>query len=212
MFYNDKLLKELMKKKGHYVYFGVSKEQSEFIEKFLKANDNCFKTVFVLFDEKDEFKINYICKNCENEYQKNLIARAYVSTKIMMNLVSNFDLYKNREQYLNIVNSFIIMDSLSDKKIIEHLNEFPTLAEINDFQNKIPDIDLNLLVQRIKNKPLQQAVNDYLSVRNENSIKVFIDSVDLVSYKTTNGQIVVPNQDFVKKDLSLFQINDREMN
>lgn len=198
---SDTLFEEIFKKKGHFVFFNISKEECKEIEKFLISKDRHFKNCFIYFDEKDERKFDIICGSCENEFQRNLIARAYVGTKIMMHLISNFEVYKNRELYLSCINSTIIMESLNNYSIAKNLGNFPSKTEVQNLLKDVPDFDLNIVILNTKRKLLQQAINDYISADTDLSVKIFTDKKELNSYKTTSGQTIAEKTDFEIKSL-----------
>lgn len=201
MILSDKLFEDVFKKKGHFVFFNVSKDDVNQIKKFLISKDKHFKNCFIDFDEKDERKFDVICASCENEFQRNLLARAYVGTKIMMNLVSNFEVYKNRELYLNCINNTITMESLNNYAIAKNLYKFPTKTEVQNLLKNVPDFDLNIVVLNTKRKLLQQAINDYITADTDLSVKIFTDKNEFNSYKTTAGETISEGDDYFVKSL-----------
>ena len=198
---SDTLFEEVFKKKGHFAFFNLKREECKEIENFLISKDKHFKNCFIYFDEKDERKFDIICGSCENEFQRNLMARAYVGTKIMMYLVSNFEVYKNREVYLSCINNAIIMESLNNYAISKNLGNFPSKTEVQNLLKNVPDFDLNIVILNTRRKLLQQAINDYLTADTDLSVKVFTDKNEFNSFKTTTGQTIAEGIDFERKSL-----------
>lgn len=211
MFYKEKLLNELSKSNIHEVFFGLNKKSITNLKTFLINNDNHFKNCFVYFDEEDEKNVKNICKFCNNQFQKNIICRAYVSTKVMLELMSNFDVYKNRESYINIVNSYIALTTFDYDEIVKNLGKYPSIENINYFQEKVSEIDFNLIVLNIKDKNLQMGINDLLSEKNRLGLKVFTDCAYFCTSKTTEEGFIKENIDYIRKDISLHQAIAEEM-
>ncbi len=173
-------------------------------EKLLKSSTTDTKSCVIRLSRDIEENLEKTLSQCENDFQKSIIARDLFLSIFMTKLIelSNGDV-EQKEKLENGINAILSGDFEKSKKY--HVLS-PMPYDITKMIRKIGDFELNIFLINTKNKFLQQAINNFISAREPYSIKVFATSSQLPSYLDQNGNLMQSPHDFmfgkVKENIS----------
>lgn len=190
------ILKNAGRRNSHTLFTHIPEEKMVKVVRCLKKHDRDSLNCFIAFTEKDVNLINKLASKFK-DYQKIIVARAYVNTKILKGIlddcandslinVSKDDiLVKETDRLLKILCSADV------EKIEKNIANFPEMNLVQLELELHTDLDLNILLVNSEDELLQRPINDYLSARNPHPIKVFTNSISMATDETTlDGEVV----------------------
>lgn len=204
------ILNNAGRRNSHTLFTHISEAKMKKVVRCLKKHDKDSLNCFVSFNEKDVNFINKITSKFK-EYQKIIVARAYVNTKILKCILDDcindslIDVSKDDAIVKETNRLLDIIYSADTKEIEKNIANFPEMNLIQLELELHRDLDLNILLINAENELLQRPINDYLSLRNPYPIKVFTNSISVATDETTlDGEVVtVGTGDFnLKTNLS----------
>lgn len=145
------------------------------------------------------------CEDFE-EFYVPILARGFVNGLVMKSLLeSKTSELTGREKILlqDINQGLEDMLSCDSNGIVDYLKRAPMSFDISNFIEKNGRHEIVFILRDMKNRRLQQAVNNFLSERSKYVIKVFSDS-SLASVLDEGGNLVQCPHDYVSIDIKHF--------
>lgn len=195
------------KTRDNFIFTNCSREFVEYAKKSLVASENDEVRLCLLAISKQENDLlNKTLETCRENIHKISIARDFICSKILLELIKNDD--KNYENFKELdagVNAILKNDWQAIKQF-HMLSPIPyditTYARKNKFE-------LNIFIEKA-DKYLQQAINNFISAREPYSVKLFIKNDKLSTYYDQIGSIIQSPHDYMLRDLSKYSESSEE--
>jgi hypothetical protein len=195
--------------RDNFIFENCPKEFINAAKPLLSRQDSLAKSCVITFDETNEHEIETALNLFENDYHKKLVARDYVCTLILKELL-NQTLQNN--DILGGLNTGLDAISKADKKgIMDYHMSAPMPYEITNFYREIAPFELNFILDGNKNIYVQQAINNFISSREPFSVKIFTTKT-LPTYLDQNKTPIENPHDYMKRNVQDFieQLNEKQ--
>lgn len=185
--------------RDNFIFLNCPQEFVYFANERLKQHANSKKSCCVLIDKKLKAKVEQILKKCKNELQTKIVARDFICTLILKQVLKGEE--KAVERFLELKDGMsTFLDGDFDKyKENHHLYPFP--LEITSAIKKYGDIELNIFLIDMQNIVLQQAINNFISSREPYSVKMFTTDDRLSTYLDQMGNRIEWPHDYMSVDM-----------
>ena len=185
------------KTRDNFVFLGCSDKFMDGAKRLLSKDNFSVKSCIFTLTDSEEKCVARTLDLCSSDLQKKLLARDYVCTKIMYNLLYG---QKGKEAESQIFSDGIKAILCGDIKGAKSFHlKAPFQHDIAEF-NKSNKIELNMFLTNTSNVYLQQAINNFLSSREPYSIKVFTTNKNFATYYDQSGNLIMSPDDYMTKN------------
>ena len=137
----------------------------------------------------------------DSDYHKKLVARDYVCSLIMKNLLTQTLPNKEVIDGLNV--GLEAVENADKNAIMGYHSVAPMPYEITNFYRDIGPFELNFILEESQNVYVQQALNNFISSREPYSVKVFANGT-LSTYLDQNKTPIENPHDYMKRNVQDF--------
>lgn len=195
----------------NFIFLNCKKEVLDYIEKSLSKSSETVKSCVLTLKRQEEEFIEETLNLFPSEMHKKLIARDYICSKIMLELIKDDN---EREAEADIL-GVGIADILNAKD--ENIKDFhafsPIPSDITRFAKEDCKFELNIFLDNTQNIYLQQAINNFISSREPFSVKLFATQERLSTYCDQLGNFIQSPHDYINMNVNKFTENvDLEKN
>ena len=186
----------------NFIFENCPKDFLPFAESMLKEHNDEVKSCVISLNRKKEELIEKTLNNCGEEFQKQILARDFITAVIVKELLKHKTTNQNIKDYLNEqIDAFIRNDF---KKVKEFHKQSYMPYDIKRIAKEIGKIELSFVLEDTQNTYLQQAINVFVSSREPYSVKIFTNNEILATYYDLNGNIIECPHDFMRRDVNKF--------
>lgn len=172
----------------------------------LSKSENNVKPCNIKICRKQQSELENVFLNCGNDYQKNALARYYITILIMVEFFKDIDnkVFKSLKEQIEcfINNDF---EKIKQNYIVGYMPY--DVARISKKAGQ--KIELNIFLIDIDNKDLQQAINNFISSREPYSIKLFTNN-QLTTHYDQNGNLIQCPHDYMTRNISKFVTTEKD--
>ena len=184
-------------------------ELIEEAEILLEPSSDTTKSCVIKITENIGQKLEQTLEKCDNNSQKEIIARDLFVSMFMLELLKHIESSQDKSQKIRNGIESLLSGSLERAK--EYIFQSPMPLEIYTTAKKVGKIELNIFIINNKNKYLQQAINNFVASREPYSIKIFSDS-NLISYLDQNGEFIQSPHDYISMNVNkILTYNEPEL-
>lgn len=177
--------------RDNFIFENCLNEFVQLAECSLKASQNGTQSCCIKITKDLEEKLESTLSQCENDIQRKIVARELFATLFMFELIKKTPQKDKLKSDLKMGLSDILSGDFEKTK--KYIMTAPTPYDIENYIQSHQKIELNIFLYDIQNKPLQQAINNYISSRLPYSVKIFSNK-PLASYLDQNkNRIEVPH-------------------
>ena len=191
----------------NYIFFDCPTTFISYAKEKLSSSSNDIKPCNIEITDIDESFIVKMLDKCDSDFFKKLLARDYIYSLFMIELIKNNPCENDYCKEL--------CDGISDLKsnMGENFKNFhivaPTDFDIQQIIRKLGKIELNIFCVNTQNKFIQQAINNLVSSRTPYSIKLFTTNSALPSYYDQGGNLIESPHDYIHKNFKSLQTDNR---
>lgn len=170
----------------------------------IKLSEPCggVRSCVVCLDRKQESRVEGTLNQVEQELQKKVLARDFITALIFKELLNYLEQEKESIEFIEVqVNAFLNSDCEAVKQM--HASSFMP-HDVKRMAKELGKIELNFILDDTKNIYLQQAINLFISSREPYSVKIFTNNEKLATYYDLNGNIIECPHDFMRRDVGQF--------
>lgn len=170
----------------------------------IKLSESCegVRSCVVCLDRKQEIRVEGTLNQVEQELQKKVLARDFITALIFKELLNYLEQEKESIEFIEVqVNAFLN----SDCEAVKHMHASSFMPhDVKRMAKELGKIELNFILDDTKNIYLQQAINLFISSREPYSVKIFTNNEKLATYYDLNGNIIECPHDFMRRDVGQF--------
>ena len=171
------------------------------ITKLLVPN-NEVKPCVVYLNSQIETQVGKILSGCEEEFQKQILARDFVTALVVEELLKYKTGETDKKEFLELQIFSFFNNDLETVKNLHPLSFMP--HDIKRLSKDLGRIELSFILNKTENKYIQQAINNFISSREPYSVKIFTNNKMLSSYYDQNGSLIECPHDFMRRDINSF--------
>lgn len=184
------------KTRDNFMFAECPIEFIEAINDYLTESSADVKSCVIKITRKQEEKIEKTLSQFEHDIQKNFIARDYICSLIMLEILKGVSSEREEVRFLRQgIKAILHNDYL---KVREFNINSPRPKSITNAVKRFGKIELNVILIDTKNTFLQRAINNFLSSREPYSIKIFTTNRYLPSYHDELGTLIECPHDYMR--------------
>ena len=171
-------------------------------EKLLSVPTHSVKPCNVKFTREDEIKIEQTLQNCVNDWQKDVLARDFVTALVMGQVLKDIP---EKGMHYSVVKEQIkayLENQFWRVKQLHATSFFP--GDVADYAKKFGRIELNIFLVDTQSKAIQRAINNFICSRTPYSIKLFTTNARLPSYQDQAGNLMQAPHDYMNVDVNKY--------
>ena len=176
----------------------------EFLERakvLLSSQGQQTKSCVIELTKSNETTISKALDLFESDFHKKLIARDYICSMILKELLIQTN--TNPEAISGLTNGLDAISNQDKEGIINFHSVSPMPHEITKFYREICPFELNFILDDTKNIYVQQAINNFISAREPFSVKIF-STKTLPTYLDQNKTAIENPHDYMKRNVQDF--------
>ena len=209
----DKYFEQLLLTSGNtydnYTIFDCPVDFISYAKNNLSKNHGNVKSCNIEISEKDEKILEPFFESFDGDFYKKLLARDYVYSLFMLELLKDNSSEKSyHQELLENINNLNNGDTNFFK--IFHLSA-PMEYDLQQTIRKLRKIELNIFCIDNKNKFIQQAINNLISSRSPYSIKLFTTNSQLPTYYDQGGNLIESPHDYIQKNFKSLNPNSHQL-
>ena len=172
----------------------------------LKNDENGVKSCNVKITAIDETFLEKTLNLCENDLLRSFIARDYVCSIVMIEVLKNVE---EQKSYIDLLKEGVkcLLDG-NFEKAKEFHSKAPFPSDISSMARRYGRIELNFFMINNSNVFVQQAVNNFISSREPYSVKLFTTNRRLPSYLDQGHNLIECPHDFMTIKIDRFLEED----
>ena len=186
----------------NFIFENCPRDFLDLAYKKLSVDDNNILSCCVVIKREDEKQLEKVLESFSSELYKRIIARDYLSARVINEIYNKFDGFVDEKQFLQAqIKAFQNADF--DKVKEMHKTTF-MLSDVADIMKDVGKLELNFFLYDNKNVQLQQAINLLVSCREPYSVKIFTNNEHLPTYYDQAGLLIEAPHDFMRRDVNQF--------
>lgn len=169
---------------------------------------NSVKPCCVTITKETETMVEKVLKSCEQEFQKKLLARDFITSLVMKEVLQ--DIIAEQDSYLQnqqVLFAFMLGDYESAKNM--HGQSFMP-HQVSQMSKKYGKIEVNFFLNNVSNIYIQQAINLFVSCREPYSVKIFTNLPHLCTYYDPQGNLIECPHDFMRRNVNNYILNPEQ--
>ena len=187
-----------------YIFANCNNDLIDAAKQNLSNRANSVKPCIIQIDKSDSEYLNFLFSQCNNTEQKQIVAGEYILQKVLLAELEGENCLKG--EFDKLVISHKQLKSGNMNRLFSGYN----FNDIETFMELVGKIELDFFLIDVKNKQLQQAINDYISSRTKYSVKIF-SNVELCSYYDQAGNIIQSPHDYLNINIRHFVEQDNQI-
>lgn len=193
--------------RDNFIFEDCSQEFLKEAKIHLSNQSESIKSCVIEIDSNITKILEQTLSNFENITHKKFVARDYICSEILRNLLvitnTNPESLQQIESGLNAIKKGDI------SKVKQYHTVAPMPYDITCFSKEIQKFELNFLLNGTTNRYIQEAINNFISSREPFSVKVF-STQGLPTYLDQSGNIIQSPHDYMARNVKDFIESDLE--
>lgn len=182
------------------------------ISRLKEDNNNCLSAV-ISFTDYECSRFEDVLSSLSNKYQKDIVARDYIISRIMEALLAKVDSRRLCDFSIGQIRSNQEDLFSGDKnRLSNFVSNSPMPFDLEKLIKGIGRVELDFILENFKSRDLQKAINNYLSSRTSYCVRVFTGLDNLITYYDQMGNLIQSPHDYLNIDVRKFEQIDENIN
>ena len=169
-------------------------------EELLRQSSGNVKACIIKLSNQDEKQIEKTLSLCKNDYERGLLARDFVSSLVMKEILKDVESGEDKIKILQNIISCILQGEYEKAKSNHSASPMP--ADIGMTLRRLCKAELCFFLEDTQNVFIQRAINNFVATRETNyKVKIFTTNNKLSTYLDQGGTKIENPHDYISPNV-----------